>query len=362
MTQRNPAVELQRSVLPTMPRLAGLDVLSRYRPATQVAGVGGDWVDLIPLSGGRVALVAGDVVGKGSHAAAMMGQLRAAVRAYATLDLPPGQTIRLLNSALTYLPSFKLATCVYVVFDAVAESVCYANAGHPSPALMPPGEPARLLDDRPGPPLGSGDLAYCEREMSVPAGTGLLLYTDGLVERHGHELADGPATLLAELGRRPALDETTVDELIDALTEGGQHDDLALLYLRQTAELDTSMVEFILPAAPKGTRDVRLFAIDTLVQWGVRDARLDSVVLVIHELVSNAIRHARTDSVALSLRRLPGRLVIEVLDDDARLPFLINPSEDDEQHRGLHLVKAYAERWGARPTRAGKVVWAEVAL
>jgi anti-sigma regulatory factor (Ser/Thr protein kinase) len=302
-------------------------------------------------------------MGKGIPAAAVMGQLRAAVRAYATLDLPPAQTIRLLNSAMAHLPSFELATCVYAVFDPVGGTFCYASAGHPPPVLIHPDTGPELLDDRLGPPLGSGEPAFRERTLPLPTGTGVLLYTDGLVERRGRDLADGLATLLLVLNRRPVLDETAVDELIDGLTEPDRYDDdLALLYVRQPSDLDTGAAHHVLPALPQATREVRLFAIDTLVGWGVRDSRLDSVVLVIHELVSNAIRHARTDDVELFLRRLPGRLVIEVGDADARLPFLIDPTADDEQHRGLHLVKAYTERWGARPTATGKIVWAEVGM
>jgi serine phosphatase RsbU (regulator of sigma subunit)/anti-sigma regulatory factor (Ser/Thr protein kinase) len=361
--QRNAAVELQRSLLPRIPEVEGLSVISRYRPAARGAEVGGDWVDLIPLSAGRVALVAGDVMGKGIHAAAVMGQLRAAVRAYATLDLPPAQTVRLLNSAMAHLPSFEMATCVYAVFDPVNGTLCMASAGHMPPALIAPDGTVRLLEDRLGPPLGAGDLAYREVEHHLPPGTGLLLYTDGLVERRGRDLGAGLDALTAELTARPLLTPDTVDTLIDTLVELDRHDDdLALLYIRQPTDLNTGAATYTLTAQPQSTRDVRLFAIDTLVGWGVRDSRLDSVVLVIHELVSNAIRHARTDGVELHLRRLPGRLVIEVVDEDARLPFLIDPRWDDEQHRGLHLVRAYAERWGARPTASGKVVWAEVPL
>ncbi len=363
LRQRNAAVELQRSLLPRIPRVEGLEIVSRYLPAAKGVEVGGDWVDLVPLSAGRVALVVGDVMGKGIRAAAVMGQLRTAIRSYASLDLSPGRLMRQLNTLLAADLDTQMATCLYAVYDLVHGTLSYANAGHPPAVGVLAGQPSRLLTGPVGPPLGTVDFPYTEQVVAVPPGEALLLYTDGLIERRDSNIEDRLAALQARaaLHPRPTLD--AIDDLVAGMVDPAHHeDDIAVLYIRQPPSEVPLTAVAAYPAAAEESRAARRFVVTTLLGWGVPDERAETAVAVVAELFANAATHARTRHVELRLHLLPAHVAVEVFDQDNRLPFLIEPTFDDEHHRGLHIVRATSDRWGTRAVPDGKIVWAEIPL
>ncbi|MDG4825618.1 SpoIIE family protein phosphatase [Asanoa sp. WMMD1127] len=231
--QRGTAATLQQAMLPDLPEVPGMTVVSRYLPAATGVEVGGDWMDVIPLaSGGRTAFVVGDVMGRGVHAAALMGQIRTAARAYALLDLPPAEVMTLLSRTARGLRAHFI-TCLYAVHDPAAGTLTYASGGHLPPAVIDPDGQVRLLMERIGIPLAVGD-RYAQREIAFPPGSGLFLYTDGLVEDRRRVLDDGLDALVGRLRDLAAAanPEDECDKLIVDLTQGQHDDDIAILYAR----------------------------------------------------------------------------------------------------------------------------------
>jgi PAS domain S-box-containing protein len=230
------ADELQRSLLPPRPVAPeGLEVATYYRAGAEGTQVGGDWYDVIELPRGRAALVVGDVMGRGVHAAAVMGQLRAAVRAYARLDLPPAQVLQLLDGVVQELDADQIATCVHAVFDPATGELRYANAGHLPPVVVAADGTTTTLESPGGAPLGTGGGPDIEERMTtLAAGALLALYTDGLVERRDEEITAGIDRLAAALSsvRTDAL-ATIPDRVAAALTPGPATDDVAILLARR---------------------------------------------------------------------------------------------------------------------------------
>ncbi len=231
------SLALQRSLLPTsLPEVPGLELDWHYRPGTAGTQVGGDWFDVIPLPNRRVALVIGDVMGRGIQAAAVMGQLRTATRAYAALDLPPERVLGLLDGLVQTLDVPQIVTAVYAVYDPVGREVTIANAGHVPPIVLPPGAELPSPGRGPGPtgiPLGVGGVPFTAQSVSLVPGTVLALYTDGLVETRERDVVDGIAVLTQVLARSGPVLDGLADATVDALTPaGGSDDDVALLLAR----------------------------------------------------------------------------------------------------------------------------------
>ncbi|MZD06518.1 SpoIIE family protein phosphatase, partial [Streptomyces sp. SID5785] len=226
---RAAAETLQRSLLPgPLPPLHGLDVACRYQPAQSSAQVGGDWYDVMPLDGGRTALVVGDVMGHGIDAAAAMGRLRTATQAYADLALHPAEILHRLDRTAVALET-HLATCVYAVYDPARHVCRIANAGHMPPVLMPRGEPPRLLPLPSGAPLGVGGVRYSTTEIALAPGDRLVLYTDGLVETRGDPIDDRLDALLRLLRGATGSLEDVCTRLLDGLSGPAVTDDVAIL-------------------------------------------------------------------------------------------------------------------------------------
>ncbi|MFJ6520686.1 SpoIIE family protein phosphatase [Streptomyces filamentosus] len=226
---RDSAETLQRSLLPGRhPRLAGLDVASHYQPAQASSEVGGDWYDVIPLSGDRTALVVGDVMGSGIDAAAAMGRLRTATCAYADLELEPGQVLHHLDKITSGL-EHSIATCLYAIYDPHRRRCDIANAGHLPPALVRAGRPPELLDLPAGAPLGVGGVPFRTTAFDLEPGDRLVLYTDGLVETRQHSIDERLETLLARLGAPHRPLEDLCQWLMGALRHPDDHDDVAVL-------------------------------------------------------------------------------------------------------------------------------------
>jgi len=356
--ERTLATDLQRRMLPAVTSAPGFDVVARYLPAA--TEVGGDWLDVIELTGGRTAFVIGDVMGRGVPAATTMAQVRTAVRAYALLDLPPADVLQHTSLLATEMPGRQFVTCVYAVHDPVEGTLTYANAGHPGPAVVSPGGEVRFLHERLGMPLRVGE-SYAERVIAFPAGSALVLYTDGLVERRGRPLPEGRAELAAALGDLvgAATDpEAACDRLIRQLTGGAPDDDVAVLFARDTGQ-QRQVAVMPLTAEPNVAQLARRFVTGALVEWKLTGHQ-DAAAMVATELISNAVRHSHP--VALRLQHAGGRLMIEVVDADDRQPRRMEPSVHEENHRGLFIVDSLARGWGTRRTPNGKVVWAELAV
>lgn len=230
--QRQAALTLQRSLTNSaLPRVTGLDLTGRYLPASD-HDVGGDWFDAITLPGGRTGLVIGDVMGHGIHAAAVMGQLRTAVRTLARHDVPPDQLLRSLDAVVADLGEDEMATCVYAVHDPATGDCVIARAGHPPPALAAADGTVTFLHGRPGTPLGTGGQDFRTETVRLAPGSLLVLYTDGLIEARDHDLDQGMARLAQALdGARQPLEELC-DGILARLLPAAPQDDVAVLLAR----------------------------------------------------------------------------------------------------------------------------------
>ena len=417
---RHSAVALQLSLLPQrLPQPDDLRIAGFYRPGAAGAGadladtlrpgtrqpaepgelqIGGDWYDVIPLGAGRTGLVMGDVMGRGMHASAIMGQLRAAVRAYAAANLPPGELLLHLDRHAAELEGVAyaegsslagacdvgaLATAVYAVYDPDDHVLTYARAGHPAPLLRHPDGTVAELDAAGGPPLGTGEWTWQEACVSVPPGSYLALYTDGLVERRGVDLdtriarlrevfAGAPQIPAQRDGGRPGTRRSgpvdlVRDQLLGGMEPAADHeDDVALLVVHvprwqgPRAELFRS-AGMDLVGGTEIAAHARAFASGVLRSWQMDEELTDSGVLAVSELVANAATHGRPP-VRLRLRRTDRRLCIDVTDADDRLPRRRLADDTDEDGRGMSIVANLASSWGARQLEEGKSVWCEFML
>ena len=310
--------------------------------------MGGDWYDVIDVGAGRTALVLGDVVGRGVRAAAVMGQLRAAVRAYAQLELSPADVLECLDEVVRHLGPEQLVTCLYAVFDPRDQSLTYANAGHLPPLLALPGEAPVRLDAAVGPPLGTGASGVGERRETLETGALLVIYTDGLVERRGRVIDEGIDQLAEALGAASG----DVAALVDALVPDGSDDDIALLTARVLdARSDLTARYDVIPDRA-ALRFARAFVTETLVAWGLPDDLRPDALLIAGELVTNAVLHGKPP-IELRLRLAPTYLLLEVEDGSAATPRKLRPTPTDDHGRGLQLTAAVAGALGhpaaARP-------------
>ncbi|TQJ36979.1 SpoIIE family protein phosphatase [Streptomyces sp. SLBN-115] len=372
--ERTTALTLQRSLLPQ--RVAAQDaveVAHRYLPARSQAGLGGDWFDVIPLSGARVALVVGDVVGHGLRASATMGRLRTAVRTLADVDLPPEELLVHLDDLVTHLRAEEgtasdtdldmvtdlIATCLYVVYDPVSRRCTAAAAGHPPPAMMTPDGTAEFIELSAGPPLGVGGLPFEAIEWEVPQGSLLALYTDGLIEVPEHDLDKGMAWLLQRLEQPARSLDATCDDLIQTMHPARPSDDVALL-LARTRSLDSGQVAtWDLPSDPAAVAGVRREVSQRLTDWGLAEVTF-TTELIVSELVTNAIRYG---SLPIQLRLIRGAaLICEVSDSSSTAPHMRRARMFDEGGRGLMMVAQLTERWGTRHLPGGKTIWAEIGI
>lgn len=401
---RNMAVALQRALLPhriIQPdelRLAACYLPALVRNADApldgtdepMLEVGGAWYDAIPLGAGRTGLVIGGVaplpggLDGGVHAAAVMGRLRAAVRAYASQNLPPGEAMYHLDRHALELdgegPGAPVATLVYAVHDAAQGSLTYANAGHLAPLLRLPDGCVVPLDGASGPALGTGEWTWQEAAVAVPPGSYLAFHTQGLLERGTGDLrrtfarapedepprkGAGPVDLVRDhiLG---SIDPSSVSSRNLDPRRRGRTDDVALLVahvpqwsgnhatLFRSAALD-------LVGGPEIAAHARSFTAGVLSSWRVGEQATDTSVLAVSELVANAVTHG-TPPVSLRLRRTDRRLIIDVADMSDHLPRRRLAQETDEDGRGISIIAALASNWGSRPLPEGKSVWCEFEL
>ncbi|MEU6331234.1 SpoIIE family protein phosphatase [Streptomyces sp. NPDC047049] len=401
------AVTLQRSLLPqALPEQSALEVAHRYLPAH--AGVGGDWFDVISLPGARVALVVGDVVGHGLHAAATMGRLRTAVHNFSALDLPPDELLNHLDELVTHIDTDEVpatgsgagetgggeagnegpwpggpgtgtgsdsrgapahpgrtgitgATCLYAIYDPVGGRATLARAGHPGPAVIAPDGTVSFPEVPVSPPLGLGGSEPVEvTELTLGEGSRLVLYTDGLLEGRDRDIGTGLEVLRTALAtaadRAP---EQICTAVLDTMLPEHPGDDVALLVAR-TQLLDPGRVaEWEVPSDPAAVGRIRSACLGTLESWGLA-ALSFTTELILSELITNAIRYG---AQPIRVRLLYDRaLICEVFDGTSASPHLRRAATTDEGGRGLFLVAQFAQRWGTRYTPDGKIIWTEQPL
>ncbi|MEW2414481.1 SpoIIE family protein phosphatase [Streptomyces sp. NPDC046866] len=363
------ALALQRSLLPRgLPEQGAVEVAHCYLPAE--SGVGGDWFDVIPLSGTRVALLVGDVVGHGLHAAATMGRLRTAARTFAELELAPDELLTHLDNLLVRLDreehddaigssGIAGATCLYAVYDPTTGQCTMARAGHPPPALVHPDGTVAFPDLPAGPPLGLGGLPFETAEVRLPEGSTLVLYTDGLIEDRERDIDVSLDRLRRALAHPDRAPEATCRAVIDAVAPEHPGDDIALLVARTHALPADRIAAWDLAADPALVSDVRNAATRRLAAWGL-DELAFAAELMLSELVTNAVRYG---AEPIRVRLIHDRtLICEVSDGSSTAPHLRRAAGTDEGGRGLFLVAQLSRAWGTRHTPQGKVIWAECAL
>jgi serine phosphatase RsbU (regulator of sigma subunit) len=433
--ERRTALAFQQSLLPdSAPELDGLEVAFRYVPAkplaTQGQGiqtqVGGDWYDIIPLAAGRVGLVIGDVEGRGARAAATMGQLRAALRAYAQDEKSPADIMRKLDEWVRSTAPVgaggdpPTVSCIYLIYDAWSRSLTFANAGHAAPLLALDGTVRPLEVRHKGVLLGvrgrgiRGLPTYREQTVTLPPGAALVLYTDGLTDRRtradgdGHYTEAEAVTMLRDALLASAASADALAVAAESAVPGDIDDDMAILVFRSSPH-DLASFERSFPAEPIMVSEARRLATATFAAWEMDPDQADLALLLVSEVVTNAVLHAsvtpspagrrfdleldpladtpspgvnvgaltpgsgfpmgahyapvyRPREFTLRLRRGAESVWVEVFDPDLRLPRLRTARATDEGGRGLYLVEQLATRWGSRPTEDGKAVWFEIPL
>ncbi|GAA2460952.1 SpoIIE family protein phosphatase [Streptomyces mauvecolor] len=360
---------LQQAMLPRrIPEVPGAQLAVRYRSARFGRDIGGDWYDVIPLPGGRVGVAIGDVQGHDTHAAAVMGQLRIVLRAYAAEGHTPATVIARASVFLHELDTDRFATCTYAEADLSTGVVQLVRAGHVDPLIRLQDGSCRRLPVEGGLPLGLsaefGRLEYPVSTVELDPGQTLLLYTDGLVEQPGTDLDDGMQVLASLVRTGPEDLEALADRLCDVVDEQGGDDDVALLLLRRSAmevpQGGGRLRQHVAQNDPEALSSSRHMIRAAVRAWGARE-RSDEIELAADELITNALMH--TDGGAIvTIRVLSGperRLRVEVEDRSSALPRRREAGSSGVSGRGLMLVDRLADVWGVESRGGGKCVWCE---
>jgi GAF domain-containing protein/anti-sigma regulatory factor (Ser/Thr protein kinase) len=365
--ERDVAVTLQHSLLPrALTGREGLTAAARYLPGARGTRVGGDWYDVLEVDG-KVVLVVGDVMGRGIEAAAVMGQLRATVRAYALEGHPPAEVLTRLDQVVLSLTGLHFSTCLVAVLDPVSRLMCVACAGHLPPLIVAPGGGATVLEVEPGLPLGVGGGTFVQQEVHLPAGSLVLLYTDGLVETRDASLQAGIDRLVEALAEPVESADQACSRVLAAQgLHGNQDDDTAVLAVLldpagpdEPERCSSQPLEMVLSSQPTSASSARS-ALRGLLEPFRLD--VDAALLLLSELVGNAVTYAGESEIVVRARVADGRLRVEVMDSGAGVPPQpVAPPLEAEGGRGLMLVEALADRWGADVTAEGKTLWFEIA-
>jgi len=352
--QHRIAETLQRALLPQdLPMVDGLALAARYLPAEVGFKAGGDWYDVIPLVGGRVGLVIGDVAGHGLEAASVMGQLRMAVRAYALEGHRPADVVAHADSVIRVVAPDEIATMTYVEVDPASGAVRFVGAGHPPPIAID-AEGARYLELPKQPPIGvAAGWAYEEFVVDVERGAKVVLYTDGLIDRRDIALEEGLERLLAAAGRDPGRPvEAVCRELITALVPGEAADDIAILAMERLRVREA--FRFRMPAEPAELARMRRALGGWLRGVGVEPEDTNDLVLACAEACSNAIRHAYGPGA--------GTVDIEAHRDDGAVEVVVRDfgrwrkRRGQDGGRGLALIEALAPSMRVERSERGTVV------
>ncbi|GAA3990260.1 SpoIIE family protein phosphatase [Streptomyces plumbiresistens] len=383
---------LQRSMLPTLgPQIPGMSVAARYVPTGGGLQVGGDWYDMIPLPNGRFALVIGDVQGHDVRAAGLMGQLRIALRAYASEGHRPDAVLSRASRFLhgmtygdTEATDLRFATCLYVEADPTTGILDVARAGHPDPAIRMADGTVLTRPTAGGLPLGiDPDADYPTTRITLEPGETLLLCTDGLIETGGHDMETGWKRIRTILEDHKGDLEALADALVQAVHGPSSHhttgpladrreDDIAVLLLSRQGESAGDPVVVrprvrrtmlsVAQAEPERVAVARQQLRELLHDWASAD-QVDSAVLLLSETLTNVLVHTDADALLLAeVRGDPGerRMRIEVTDTSDDLPHKRRPGELASSGRGLVLIELLADVWGVDPRGEGKSIWFEL--
>jgi GAF domain-containing protein/anti-sigma regulatory factor (Ser/Thr protein kinase) len=347
--QRRVAEALQRRLLSAeVPAASGLEVAARYLPAAG-GRLGGDWYDIFQLAGGRVAVVVGDVVGHGLAPAAIMAQLRTAVRAYAADGVEPGEVVGRVNHLMFHLGPLSMTTLAYLVLDPATESLQIVNAGHPPPLIAEPGAEPRFLEAPPGVALGATSMAtYTAGTLPLPTGSMVLLYTDGLVERRGEPIDAGLARLQALVTGADDVDDLCTS-IVAALVPAGPSDDVAVIAVRIPPLGDSLRTSW--KASPDSLAGVRFLLGRWLRARGATRDEIYDITVATQEACTNAIEHAYAPGPAgfeLTGEFTQGRVRLAVRDRGRwRAPRGTN------RGRGLPMMRALMDSVDVRRTEEG---------
>lgn len=368
--EREFATGLQAAMLPRdIPRFAGADVAVRYHAASRGREVGGDWYDVVALPQNRVGLVVGDVQGHDTHAAAVMGQLRIALRAYAAEGHAPSTVLARASRFLAELDTERFATCAYAELDLTSGSVRTARAGHLGPLIRHTDGRTGWPNVRGGLPLGLAttvDLTeFPETRLDLVPGETLVFCTDGLVEEHGLDITIGMEALAEAVRDGPGPVEELADHLADNLWERwGSQDDVALLILRRHPDPGTSraprMHSYVHQADPEGLAEARLTLRQALEAWEL-PGLADDIEVAAGELLVNVLLHTEGGAV-MTLEVVPApvrRVRLTVQDRSSVWPRRRSPGEAATSGRGLLMIDALSTHWGVEPRGDGKAVWCE---
>jgi serine phosphatase RsbU (regulator of sigma subunit) len=354
---------LQRSLLPTgLSAPSSVEIAHRYLPASQVIEVGGDWYDSIALPGARAGLIIGDVAGHGVRAAATMGRLRVAIQTLTMLELTPAAALSQLDELMGTLSESEpyFATCAYAIFDAITGTCEIASAGHLPPLLVHPDGTSEYLDITPAPPLGIGDAAIPSNEFTIEDGSLLVLFTNGLVEKRGHDLDEGLVQLQMAFGVNSA--SLRLEDLIrGALSHGdfdSHRDDIAVLMARLRRLPADQHITWTVEDGESPISQTRARVRGWVKKWKLNPLA-DTAELLVSELVTNATKYAPGHHIQVRLI-VDGTLICEVTDNSPAMPRVLEINDSGENGRGLHVVARLASRWGSRRTPSGKVVWCEL--
>ncbi|MFH8514394.1 SpoIIE family protein phosphatase [Streptomyces gelaticus] len=363
---------LQQAMLPRrIPDVPGAQIAVRYRSARLGRDIGGDWYDVVPLPGGRVGAVIGDVQGHDTHAAAVMGQLRIVLRAYAAEGHSPATVMARASVFLHELDTERFATCTYAEVDLTTGVVQLVRAGHVDPLVRERDGNCRRLPVEGGLPLGLsaefGRLEYPVSTVELDPGQTLVLFTDGLVELPGADLDEGMQLLTAMVRGGPQDLQRLADRLCREVDERGGQDDVAVLLLRRKAahapQPGGRLQQHVAQSDPEALSSARHMIRAAVRAWGAK-ARADEVELAADELITNALMH--TDGGAIvTIRVLTGperRLRVDVEDRSSALPRRRDAGEAGVSGRGLMLVDRLADLWGVEPRGGGKSVWCEFVI
>lgn len=360
------ALALQENLLPQhLTRSSTMEVTARYLPADVAHGVGGDWFDVIPLSGARTALVIGDVVGHGINAAATMGSLRTAVQTLAEMDLPPSELLGHLDRTVLRLNEESVqgkgtasigATCLYAVHDPTTGRLEIARAGHPPPVIIDPVAGASFPDVPAGTPLGLGLNAFESVEIDLPEGSAIALYTDGLVETREEDIDVGMRRLADALVPPDASLSDLCEAALGTADTSSLTDDATLLLARARRVSADNVASWDIEDDFSAVRRARSTAASQLAEWGLHDL-VPATELIVDELLANALTHG-APPVRLRLVLHDGGLLTEVSDTGAGSPSPRQAGPADANGLGLQLIAGSSDSWGFRRTPSGKVVWA----
>ena len=347
--QRRVAETMQRRLLPAkLSDVSGLETAARYLPAAG-GSLGGDWYDVFSLTGGRVAVAVGDVVGRGVEAAAVMAQLRTAVRAYAADGHPPAAVLDRVNTLMWHLGPLAMTTAVYAVLDPAAETLELVSAGHPPALVIPPSGAAAFLESQPGLPLGvSPTSTYASQTFLLPTGATLLIYTDGLVERRGESIDVGLERLRV-LSEGFSEVEALCAAVVERLVGEDPGDDVACVAVRVPPLTDHLTTRW--PATAESLADIRYLLRRWLGSRGAGDEESYDIVVACQEACANAVEHAYGPA--------PAEIGLDAIHADGRISVTISdrgswrPSRSENRGRGLPMMRALMDTVDVRQSEDG---------